>query len=273
MRIRHLVTLLMAVVIVAPVCVAFAADPGRVAPVLDRILSKKELVVGTAADMPPLNMTLKNGQIVGIEPDIARLVAASLNAKLTLKTIVFRDLLSALESGQVDMVMSSMTITPERNARVAFVGPYFASGKSILTNVDAMSRVRNTSQLNNPDTTLVALKSSTSQAFVENLIPKAKLVLTDGYDEAVAMIVDHKAQAMVADYPICVVSVARYPEKNLVTLERPLSYEPIGIALPPNDPLFWNVVQNIITSLDKGGQLKDLERDWFGNTSWLKELR
>ena len=55
---------------------AFAAGKGPgVSPVLDRIMAKKELVVGTAASMPPLNMTTKDGQIIGVEVDLARLFA------------------------------------------------------------------------------------------------------------------------------------------------------------------------------------------------------
>src|SRR5574337_216954 len=77
---------------------AVAADTPRVAPVLDRILAKKELVVGTAASMPPLNMTLKDGKVVGMEMDLARIMAGALEVKLTLKPIHFNDLLPALDS-------------------------------------------------------------------------------------------------------------------------------------------------------------------------------
>ena len=119
-----------------------AAESTRVSPVLDRILAKKELVVGTAGDMPPLNMTTKEGQIIGVEADFAFLFASGMNVKLTLKPIPFSDLLPALEAGQVDMVLSGMTITTPRNLKVAFAGPYFASGKSVLVkeaNVDSIS--------------------------------------------------------------------------------------------------------------------------------------
>jgi polar amino acid transport system substrate-binding protein len=95
--------------------IAFAAEGARVAPVLDRILAKQELVVGTAASMPPLNMTMKDGQIIGLEVDLARFLADGLGVKLTLKGIQFNQLIPALEAGQVDMILSGMTITPARN--------------------------------------------------------------------------------------------------------------------------------------------------------------
>ena len=252
---------------------AASADGARLAPVLDRILAKKELVVGTAASMPPLNMTMKSGQIAGLEIDLARFIAEALEVKLTLSPIQFNDLLPALEAGKVDMILSAMTITPSRNTRVAFVGPYFVSGKSILTKQASVESMKDSSLVNVPDKVLVALKGSTSQLFAEKFFPRAKLVLTDDYDQAVAMVRDGKAQAMVADYPICQVSVYRYPDPKLATLEKPLSWEPIGIALPPNDPLLINWLQNFLNLIEKGGELKMITERWFKNGSWVSELR
>ena len=251
----------------------FAADEStKVSPVLDRIVAKKELVVGTAASMPPLNMTTKDGQIVGLEVDLARMFADGMGVKLTLKPMHFNDLLPALEAGQVDMILSSMTITPGRNLKVAFVGPYFASGKSILTKQANVESVDEISKMNNPEKVLAALKGSTSQTFVERLIPKAKLVLVDDYGQAVAMVRDDKAVAMVADYPICLVSVYRYPEAGFITLSKPISYEPVGVALPANDPLLVNWVQNVLNTLEKTGELGLLYDRWFKDTSWVSRL-
>jgi polar amino acid transport system substrate-binding protein len=251
---------------------AVAADAARLHPVLDRILAKKELVVGTAASMPPFNMTTKDGQIIGMEIDLAHFIAKAMNVKLTLKTVPFNGLLSALEGGQIDMILSSMTITASRNLKVAFVGPYFVSGKSILTKLANIESMDEVSKINNPDHVLTALKGSTSQSFAEQVFPKAKLVLTANYDEAVAMVREDKAQAMVADMPICQVTAYRYPEADLTTLKKPLSYEPIGIAIPPNDLLLLNWLQNFLATIEKDGTLEMTVRKWFKNASWVSRL-
>jgi polar amino acid transport system substrate-binding protein len=253
--------------------VARAADAARVAPVLDRILAKKELVVGTAADMPPLNMTLKDGSIVGMEVDLATMMANGIGVKLTLKPMPFNDLLAALEAGQVDLILSGMTMTPARNTRVAFAGPYFGSGKSILIKQENATALRSIATMNNPDVALAALKGSTSQLFVERLIPKAKLVPTEDYDQAIGMVLDGKVQAMVADFPICNVSVFRYRDKGLTTLKEPLNYEPIGIAMLPTDPLLLNWAQNFVAYLLNSGELEPLRQKWFENPSWVPQLR
>ncbi len=249
-----------------------AGEIKSLSPALDRIMAKKELVVGTAASMPPLNMTTKDGQIIGMEADLARYFANGMGVKLTLKPMRFNDLLSALGKGQVDMVLSAMTITPQRNLSVAFVGPYFASGKSILTKKANVESVDEIEKMNNPEKALVALKGSTSQMFVEKLMPKAKLLLADDYDQAVAAVKNDKAIAMVADYPICFVTVARYPDGGLATLSKPISFEPIGVALPASDPLLVNWVQNVFNFLEKTGELEALTQRWFRDTSWISRL-
>ena len=264
-----LVALAVAVVLMAVWGQVFAAG---ISPVLDRIQANKELVVGTAASMPPLNMTTKDGQIIGVEMDLARFFASGMEVKLTLKPMNFSDLLPALEAGQVDMVLSGMTMTPGRNLKVAFVGPYFASGKSVLAKMVNVGLVDEIAKMNNPDKVLVALKGSTSQMFVERVIPNAKLVLADDYDQAVAMVRNDKAIVMVADYPICMVSVYRYPDAKLGTLEKPISYEPVGVALPAGDPLLVNWVQNFLQTLEKTGQTKMLLEKWFKDTSWVSRL-
>jgi len=249
-----------------------SAKSATVSPVIDRIMAKKELVVGTAASMPPLNMTTKDSQIVGMEVDLAQVFAAGMEVKLTLKPMPFNDLLPALEAGKVDMVLSGMTMTPVRNLKVAFAGPYFDSGKSILVKKANAASMGTIAQMNNPDKTLVALKGSTSQRFVEKLMPQAKLLLADDYNQAVVMVRNDKATAMVADFPICILSVVRFPEADLVTLDKPLTYEPIGVALHPSDQLLVNWVQNVIHTLQKGGEMQMLIQRWFKESDWIKQL-
>jgi polar amino acid transport system substrate-binding protein len=243
-----------------------------ISPVLDRIQQRGELLVGTAASMPPMSMTTKTGDIIGLEPDLAGEIANAMGVQLKLVDIPFPDLLPALQAGRVDLVMSSMGMTSKRNLKVAFVGPYFVSGKSLLTKTKTLLSVEDPSDVNKPSTTLVALRNSTSQTFAEEVIPQAKLILTDKYDEAVSMVIQGTADALVADYPICVISVFRYPDEELASLVTPLTYEPIGVAMPANDPLLVNWMQNFLASFEDSGELEALKKDWFEDASWLKEL-
>ena len=241
-------------------------------PVLDRILDKGELVVGTAGSMPPLNMTTKDGEIIGLEPDIAQLIASAMGVKLRFEIMPFSELLQSLEEGKIDMILSGMTITSKRNLKVAFVGPYFKSGKAFLTKMKTIAESDDTKEINRPDLKLVALKGSTSQLFIQTVFFNATLVTARDYDEAVDMLIRDEVHAMVADYPICVISVVRYPEEGLMSIITPLTYEPLGIAIPLNDPHLVNWTENFLKSLEGSGALKELKKRWFENPSWLNKL-
>jgi len=242
-------------------------------PVLDRIQKRGELIVGTMGNMPPLNMTAKDGEIFGLEPDLARMMAGAMDVKVKFVTKPFSELLPALQAGEVDMVLSGMTITPKRNMKVAFVGPYFISGKAFLTKVKTIALAKEADDVNRPNTKLVALKGSTSQAFAEAALDKTTLFTTGTYDEAVDMVLQDKVQAMIADYPICVVSVFRYPEAGLLSVVTPLTYEPIGIAIPANDPLLMNWATNTLNSIEASGNLDELRLKWFARGAWLDKLK
>lgn len=243
------------------------------APVLHRIEQRGQLIVGTAGSMPPMNMTAKNGKIIGFEIDLARYLADSMDVNLKVEKMPFSELLPALKAGKIDMIMSGMTITVARNSDVAFVGPYFVSGKGILTNKATLSSISEPNDIDRKGIKIAALKGSTSQEFVQKVLPKATLVPTMDYDEAVAKVIDGSVDAMLADHPICLVSIVRYPEHELFTIVAPFTYEPIGAALPPNDPLFINLVQNFFNTLEDSGAMENLIDYWVENPGWINQMK
>jgi len=242
-------------------------------PVLDRIQQRGELVVGTAAGMPPLNMTTKDGKVIGLDADLSRYLADAMEVKLRLEPMAFKDLLPSLEAGKVDMVISGMTMTAYRNRRVAFVGPYLISGKGLLTRKATLAAITDPDAIDLAEVRLTALAGSTSADFVRTVTPRALFVPAQDYDEAVKMVIDGRVDALVADQPICLISVARYPDQGLLAVIAPLTYEPIGIALPANDALFMNLVGNFLTGLQDSGTLKRLKDQWFQTGDWWDQMK
>ncbi len=253
-------------------CATTGTGGGSASGTLERIQERGELVVGISGNMPPMNMTDKGGKLIGLDVDLARVMAGAMGVDLRLEPMVFADLLPALEAGNVDAVLSNMTMTPERNLRAAFVGPYFHSGKCVLSKIETLAKAEEVETINQADVRLTALKGSTSQIFVEELAPKAQFTPARDYDEAVNMVLTDKAHAMIADYPICVVSLLRHEDAGLVSVITTLIYEPIGIALPPGDTQFINWTENFLHRMNKTNQLEALRRRWFERDDWLTRL-
>jgi len=238
---------------------------------LNRIQQKGELVVGITGAQPPLNATTKAGEIIGFDADIATAIALNMGVKVKFSKMPFSELLPTLEAGKVDMVLSSMTMTLTRNLKVAFVGPYYISGKGILTKAKTIGILQKPEGLNKPEFKIAALKGSTSQIFAENNAPKADLVTTGTYDEAVEMLFQDKVDAVIADYPFCAFTAFRYEDKGLIAGQSKLTFEPLGIAVS-EDTLLINWLQNFMMALEGSGQLKILNQRWFKDGSWIKEL-
>jgi polar amino acid transport system substrate-binding protein len=238
---------------------------------LDRIQQKGELVVGITGAQPPLNVTTKTGKIIGLDADLAKLIAMNLGVKVKFSPMSFSQLLPALEAGQVDIIISGMTMTPERNLKVAFVGPYHISGKGILTKTQNIASLQDAEGLNKTEFKVAALRNSTSQTFVEKAAPKASLVPTESYKKAIDLLFDDKIDALVADYPFCAFSAFRYRDKGLISGQAQLTFEPLGIAMS-EDTLLINWMQNFMGMLEGSGQLKGLAKRWLQDGSWIKEL-
>ena len=241
-------------------------------PGIHRILEKGAIRVGMSGTQPPFTVKSKDGTLMGYEVDLANMIAEGMKVELVLVERPFAELLPALERGEIDAIMSGMTMTPERNLKVAFVGPYLVSGKSILTKSSKLANVDDVEDINQKDISLTALRGSTSQRFVEIFLPEARLTTTEDYDAGVNLVLSGQADALIADMPICALSMLRYPDAGLATLVEPLTIEPIGIALPPNDPLLLNMVQNYLGALEMAGILEELETKWFKDGAWLMRL-
>ena len=249
----------------------FMAVTVSAGPAMDRIVKAGELVVGTSGAQPPMTAITKKGEIIGLDADIARAMAAAFRIKIKFKILPFADLLPALEAGQVDMILSSMTITPARNRQVIFVGPYLVSGKGILTLSDRYAALQQATGLNAPEVTIAALKGSTSQQYAEALMSKAKLIPAASYDDAIDLLLKKKVDVVVADYPFCALTAYRHQDKGLLAGKAPLSFEPLGIAMP-EDTLLANWVQNFLILLQGNGQLPEMHKKWLTGGKWVDEL-
>jgi polar amino acid transport system substrate-binding protein len=249
-----------------------AASSAAQSPVLDRVIKNRELRVATSGTQPPFNALSHDGRLIGLEVDLARLLAEAMGVDLSLTSMPFPDLLPALAGGRVDMVLSGIGITPERSREFAFVGPYVLSGKSILTDSRTLTMMNTPRDLDRPELTLVALENSTSQTYLKRVAPRAKIVTTKDYDSAIQMVKEKTAHALVADMPVCVLAVLKNPNADLATRSTPLSIEPVGIVIPAEDARFQNLVENYLDAIELTGRLEELRKRWLEGNEWLREL-
>jgi len=241
-------------------------------PAMDKIFKNKELVIGTTGTQPPMSGTSKKGEIIGLDIDIAKAIADAMGVKIKIVTLPFNELLPALEEGDVDMVISSMTMTSERNQKFAFAGPYYVSGKGLLAVAQQYAAIQNAEGLNSIHVAVAALQNSTSMKYAKSDIPKAALKLTYSMDAALELLYKGEVDVVIADFPFCALTAFRNLEKNLIAGKTPLTFEPLGIALS-EDTLLINFVQNFLLTLQGSGELKRMADQWLTGGLWVNELK
>lgn len=93
--------------------------------------SKEKLVMGTNAEFPPYEFVDDNGNIVGIDAEIAKAVAEKMGYELEIRDMKFDSLITAVQSGNIDFALAGMTVNEERLLSVNFSDTY-ATGIQVI---------------------------------------------------------------------------------------------------------------------------------------------
>lgn len=119
--------------VVAGALLGLATVNAANADVLADVKKKGVLVVGTKADYRPFGYLDPSGKIIGFEPDLAADVAKRLGVKLELVPVVASNRIQFLQQGKIDLMLATMSDTPERRKIIDIVDPsYYGSGTNVL---------------------------------------------------------------------------------------------------------------------------------------------
>ncbi|MEM9317875.1 MAG: transporter substrate-binding domain-containing protein [Pseudomonadota bacterium] len=99
----------------------------------NHVMETGVLTVGVKADYMPWGFRNTDGDIIGMEPDMAQLVADAMGVDLELVAVVSSNRMQFLEQGQIDLMIATMTDRADRREIVGIVGPnYYTSGTNVL---------------------------------------------------------------------------------------------------------------------------------------------
>ena len=231
---------------------------------LQKIVERGTLVLGTSGNMTPMTRSINDGKdAVGFDIDLAKTLASTMGVELEIKILPFDQLISALDNGEVDVVISNMTITSKRNTQVAFVGPYLTSGKCLVTKEVDLASATKKEQLNKKNLKIAVIKGSTSETFVTLGMPNVEAVAVMTQGQGVELLRSSQVSALLTDFPICKSIITSNPDDAFVSVFSNLTYEPIGIAVAPQNTHLVNYTQNFLVRANEVGLLEALANKWF----------
>lgn len=242
---------------------------GVQADVLDDILKRGTVRVGISLFMP-WTMKDDSGQLSGSEIDIAKKISQDMGVKPEFKIYNWEDIIPALEKGEIDVIISGMTITPARALRINFSRPYFDSGISLATNTEKTQHISDLEELNHPDITIAGVEETVSLAAAKQLFNKAKFSSFKTAEEAQQALLQGSAHVYIASIPQPRFLAHRYPDKVDLPLARPLLTDKVGMAIKKGEQEWLNFLNTWVTARQADKWLSATHKYWFGSLKWSK---
>lgn len=255
------------VAMTAMVCLLTSALKAEEKSKLDEVLEKGYVVIGTSSEAPPFGFVDENGELVGFDIDIGRLIAKQIfgedgHAKFLKQGFAAR--WANAESGKIDFGIQVTTIHSQRPTKVAFTRAYVDSGIVLVSKKD--SGIGKISDANNEDVTVANLTVPVQEQRWKLLFPKADVVTFDSTAAQFTAVKTGRADAAQLDIAQALYYVRTNPEMTITE---------DWITPPTNNAIFvrkgdfqWWLYLDTIVSEMRGGYLYPeyaaIYEKWFG---------
>ena len=217
------------------------------------------LIVGMELEYPPFEFVADDGTNDGVSVKMAEALARHLDRPLEIQNIKFDALITALKSGSIDLIISSMTATAERRKSINFSDPYVTTGLAMLVPID--SPIKGIEDLMKEKRKVVVKLGTTGESFARSEL-KNSTILTMNQDPACALeVAQKKADAWIYDQ----LSIFHHHKQHKDTtkaLLKPIREEQwaIGLRKPKsgeNDSL-REKVNGFLKNFRESGQFEEL---------------
>jgi ABC-type amino acid transport substrate-binding protein len=233
-------------------------------PIIRKIQEKGKLVIGTDAPYGIMEFLDKEGKVIGVDADIGAEIGKSLGVKVEMVDYDWDKLLEAVKNGEVDIAVSSITITPDRESEMLFSIPYFNGGQSILVNIKN-NNINLPEDLKNKR--IGVQKQSTSEIVAKKYTSEKNISLFDSYDVPkgtksgiIYDLLTGKLDAAMWDYIACLSIVKDNPGIKIVG--EPITQEYYGVVTKLGNNLLMERINSVLRDLKNSGKLQEIINRW-----------
>jgi polar amino acid transport system substrate-binding protein len=216
---------------------------------------QKPLIVGMELNYPPFEMVDTQGQPAGISVEMAEALGRFLHREVHIENIPFDGLIPALKTGKIDLIISSMTATPERAQSIGFSEPYLRTGLCLLVN--RKTDLHSIEDADRTGVTIVVKQGTTGQLYARAHLQHARVLVLQKEDACVLEVVQGKAQGFIYDQ----MSVFNHWQRNQDTTEallKPFKEEDWAIGLRQGNDALKGQVNAFINAFRAEGGFRKL---------------
>lgn len=226
---------------------------------LQQIEKKGTINIGMLVDFPPYGIMNEQNKPDGYDADVAKLLAKYLNVKLNLVPVTGPNRIPYLLSGQVDVLVASLGITPQRAKKVDYSNPYAAITISIYGPKDM--KVSKPADLSGKS--IAVARASTQDTAITKIAPKdANIQRFDSDASAVQALLSGQTQMIGCSNTVITQINKAAPGKYDQKIQ--LSKQVQGIAVKPGSDKLLAKVNDFIKHVEKNGELNKIHKKWLG---------
>ena len=219
----------------------------------------------------PWSMRDRNGELIGFEVDVGRKLADDMGVEAEFVPTAWDGIIPALVSGKFDVIISGLSITPQRNLTVNFTQPYAYTGATILANRQ-LTEGFSIEDFNSPEVTFAARRGATPATVIANNFPEAELLLFDEEGAATQEVLNGNAHASMASEPAPSRDARTYPDILHVPFDILFDQQGEGFALRKGDPDALNFFDHWIANHWRSGWLQERHDYWFTTDDWAEQV-
>ena len=221
-----------------------------------------DLVVGVNPEYQPLAYK-EDGKLTGIELATATATAKLLNKQLVLKELAWEDLIPALQRGEIDVVMSGMSITSERQKLVDFSNSYLQIGQMAIIRMADLSRLAPPGAIYQPGIRIGVESDTTGESYAKTSLTETAIKSFATPAGAFKALRAGDVDFFIHDAPTSWKIAQSNDYGDLFALYRPLTQESLAWAVKKgNQPLLAELNQALST-LKANGKLKLIQDHWM----------
>ena len=222
---------------------------------------RSPLRVGITPDFPPIIMK-EDGILRGLEVDFAVRLADELGRRLDFIELPWERQISALSSGQIDLIMSGMSATDLRRIRVDFCNPYMTSGQMALVRRREAGRYKTREDIMGTYARIGVKKGTTGDMFVQEKCLGAKPVQYLVPNDAALAVRNRRLDIFVYDAPAIWWLASEY-ESDLTVVPVLLTQEDFSWGIKPGNTILKQKVNAVLDEWKTDGTLDRLLDRWI----------
>lgn len=228
----------------------------------DAAQQKKELIVGTEPSFAPFEFPDgKDGEITGFDMDLIKAMAKKLGyEKVTIKGMGFDALIPAMNAGNIDVIISGMSITDARKKQVLFTDPYYESGLMVIVKKDN-NEIKSFDDLKGKR---IGVQLGTTGAQEAEKIEGAKVTNFDTSDLACIELKNGNVDAVISDLPVLQYFLKQKGSSYAKAVGTPKKGDFYGIAAPKDKKDLVDGMNKALKELKDSGEYKKIYTKWFG---------